>query len=201
MRQERVARRVAREQGVDLVSACPTLAVGSFDFGLATSNAVIVKYLNDPFRATFPGGCNVVAARDVARGHITLAEKGQAQEAYLLSSDNLEWAGVHRIISEICHTVGPLTTATHTSAYLTAAYCEAMSQVTHAAPALTRAEVRMMGRYYWYDDGKARALGYAPVSTREAIEEAVRWLVRTEHLHPSVRASIHLESPRDSVAV
>jgi dihydroflavonol-4-reductase len=51
----------------------------------------------------------------------------------------------------------------------------------------------MVGRYYWYDDARARALGYSSTPTADAIADAVQWLVRTEHLHPLVRSGIHLD--------
>ena len=35
--------------------------------------ASIVSYLTDPFGSTFPGGCNLVSARDVAVGHLLIA--------------------------------------------------------------------------------------------------------------------------------
>ena len=55
----------------------------------------------------------------------------------------------------------------------------------------------MIGRYYWYDDAKARALGYRPAPTREAIIGAVRWLARTEHIAPGVRATLETDGARE----
>ena len=34
------------------------------------SNAIVVAYLRDPWRTTYPGGCNIVSARDVGLGHV-----------------------------------------------------------------------------------------------------------------------------------
>lgn len=192
LRQTRVAQRTAKLHGVDLVCACPTLTIGGHDFGLSTSNAIITKYLNDPFKATFPGGCNLVSARDIARGHILLLERGEAGSAYILGADNLRWRDVHSHISRIAGTPGPLSTANYTTAYLTAAWCEANARMTGVAPALTRAEAKMVGRYYWYNDSKARALGYAPASSLSAMQEAISWLIRTEHINPAVRATLNV---------
>ena len=193
LQQARAATKHALERKVDIVSVCPTLAVGSFDFGLSTSNAIITKYLNDPFRTTFAGGCNVVSARDVARAHVLVATLGESHQPYLAGSQNLSWRDLHTTVSRVCGTPGPLTTASHTAAYLTAAWCEAVASLTSTSPSLTRAESRMVGRYYWYDDAKVRALGYSPTSTADAIADAVQWLLRTEHLSPLVRSGIHLD--------
>jgi dihydroflavonol-4-reductase len=180
----------AAARKVELVAVCPTLTVGAWDYGLSESNAIIVKYLNDPFRATFPGGGNIVSARDVARGHILVAKSGMSGCSYLLGAENMNWRELHAEISAICGTHGPLMTASHTTAYLTAAWAEWASRLTGAAPTLTRDEVKMMGRWYWYDDRRARALGYQPGSTRAALHEAIRWLLRTEHIRPDVRAAL-----------
>ena len=72
--------------GVDLVAVCPTMTVGPHDHRLGPSNHIIVNYLADPFRSTFPGGCNIVAAADVARGHRLVAERGRGGQRYLLVS-------------------------------------------------------------------------------------------------------------------
>lgn len=187
-RQSATAFATAATVGLDLVAVCPTLTMGAWDYGLSESNAIIVKYLNDPFRTTCAGGCNIGAAEDIARGHLLVASRGVAGRSYLLGGENLAWRELHAQISALCGTIGPLTTATYTGAYLTAAWSEMMSRGTGTPPALTRDEVRMMGRWYWYDDSRARALGYRPDSAQLALQNAITWLMRTDHIRPDVRA-------------
>lgn len=187
-RQATIAFATAADVGIDLVAACPTLTVGAWDYGLSESNAIIVKYLNDPFRTTFDGGCNIVSASDVAKGHLLVARQGVNGRSYLLGGTNLAWREVHTRIAALCGTTGPYTTATHTGAYLTAAWSELMAQGTGVSPALTRDEVRMMGRWYWYDASEACALGYRPGSVNDALRTAIAWLLRTDHVRPDVRA-------------
>lgn len=189
LRQARAANETARTEGVDLVSACPTLTVGGWDYRLAQSNAALVKYLNDPWRTTFPGGCNVVSARDVARGHRLVAERGETGQSYILGSENLSWQDLHRLVSRLCGTHGPLVTTSHTGAYLAAAWSETASRLLGTEPALTRDEVRMMGRWYWYDDARARALGHRPAPAEDAVREALAWLLRSGHVREAVRAT------------
>ena len=66
--QEEVAAEVAAARGVELVVGCPTVVLGGPDWRLVPSNAVLVRYLLDPSRTTYPGGCNVVAVGDVHGG-------------------------------------------------------------------------------------------------------------------------------------
>lgn len=195
VRQTAAAFVTAAASNIELVAVCPTLTVGAWDYGLSESNAIIVKYLNDPFRATFPGGCNMVSARDVARGHVLVAERGIDGQSYLLGADNLHWRDLHAEISSICGTHGPLMTASHTGAYLTAAWAEWSARWTGGTPTLTRDEVKMMGRWYWYDDRRARAIGYDPAPTRRALHEAITWLLRTDHVRPDVRAMMRVLEP------
>jgi len=195
VRQSAAAFATAVSSKIELVAVCPALTIGAWDYGLSESNAIIVKYLNDPFRSTFPGGCNMVSARDVARGHLLVAERGADGQSYLLGADNVHWRDVHAEISSIAGTHGPLMTATYTGAYLTAAWAEWAARWTGVAPTLTRDEVKMMGRWYWYDDRRARDIGYEPASTRTALHEAITWLMRTDHIRADVRATMRVLEP------
>lgn len=188
--QDQLAFRLAPALGLEIVAACPTLVVGPHDFRLGTSNAILVNYLNDPSRSTFLGGCNVVAARDVARGHVLLAERGGAGERYLLGGENLTWHDLHQFISEYCRLDGPWITLNHTAAYVLAWAAETYAHFSGAVPAATLDQARMVGRYYWYDHGKAAALGYEPAGARTSVAEALRWLLETEHVNRFVRAAI-----------
>src|SRR5262249_10338966 len=105
--QERAAFQRAAELDLELVAVCPTISVGAPGYRRSPSNAVIVTYLADPLRLTYPGGCNIVSASDVARGHILAAEAGTPGERYVLGSENLEWSTIHRTISELCGVPGP----------------------------------------------------------------------------------------------
>jgi dihydroflavonol-4-reductase len=190
--QEEVGFGRAAELGIDMIAACPTICVGPHDYGLSESNAIIVNYLKDPFKATWPGGCNIVSVHDVVQGHILLAERGQSGEHYLLGSQNLRWSKIHRIISEMCGIEGPLMTANHTSCYLAATVQELMSFFTHKRPLVSRVQAKMVGRYYWYRHDRAAMLGYNPMPARQALANAISWLVKSDHISGSLRTSMRL---------
>ena len=190
--QEEEAFQFARDLGLELVAVCPTITVGGPDYGLSESNRIIVSYLKDPFKATWPGGCNVVSVIDVAKGHVIAGEKGVPGRRYLLGSENLEWAEVHKVISELTGLPGPLMTANHTSSYLAATAYELVSYFTGQPPASTRDQAKMVGRYYWYTHDRMTKLGYKPRPARQALIEAVSWLVGSSHVPASLRATINL---------
>ncbi|MFN0121849.1 MAG: NAD-dependent epimerase/dehydratase family protein [Blastocatellia bacterium] len=192
VRQEQAAFARAAELGLDLVVVCPTITVGPHDFRLSPSNGAIMTYLADPFRITFPGGCNVVAARDVARGHLLAAARGETGQRYVLGGENLEWIDIHRLIARLCGVPGPLSFTNHTGAYLTAAAHELVSWLGRRPPTTTRTQARMVGRYYWYRHERAAALGYAPAPAREALATAVAWLAASPHVSRALRATLRL---------
>ena len=190
--QETTAFEKAEELGIDVVAACPTVCAGGHDFGLSESNAIILNYLEDPFRATWPGGCNIVSVKDVALGHLLIAENGAPGHRYLIGSENLEWSEVHGIISQICGLAGPLTTAGHTASFLAGAYHEAVSFFSGKRPIVNRVQAKMVGRYYWYDHSRIGALGYAPEPARIALASAISWLAQSEHISDALRNSMTL---------
>ncbi|MEV5878486.1 NAD-dependent epimerase/dehydratase family protein [Streptomyces sp. NPDC052101] len=190
LEQERTALASGTELGLEVVAACPTIVVGGPDRRLVPSNALLTRYLADPLRTTFPGGCNIVSVRDVAHGHVLLAEHGTAGERYLLGGENWAWRTIHQTVSELCGTHGPWATATHTAAYLAATLAEIRAVLSARPPATTRAEARTMGRYYWYRHEKAALLGYTPRPARQALAEALGWLVTSPHVPDRVRSGL-----------
>jgi dihydroflavonol-4-reductase len=184
--QEKGAFEIGAQLGLDVVAVCPTLVMGAFDYRLSPSNANIVNYLNDPFRSTFIGGCNIVSARDVAAGHILAAARGEAGCRYVLGSENLTWEQTHGLISELTGTFGPLLKLNHTAAYLAAAAAETSARLTGTRPMVTRDEAKMSGRFYWYSHERIAKLGYAPMSARRALAEALAWLIGRSYITDSV---------------
>ena len=190
--QEHAAFEHAERLGVKLVAVCPTLTVGAYGHKLGPSNGAIVAYLSDPSKATFPGGCNIVSVSDVVQGHVLVAQKGRPGERYLLGSENLRWSSIHRTISELCGIAGPSWQANHTTSMLVAAAAELICSVTRTPPLTTRAQARMVGRYYWYEHKKAEALGYHPRPARTALAEAIAWLSASSQITRALRTTLKL---------
>jgi dihydroflavonol-4-reductase len=191
-RQEEVATEVAQARDVELVIACPTVVLGGPDWRLVPSNAVLVRYLLDPTRTTFPGGCNVVAVGDAARGHLLLAERGIPGERYLLGGEDCAWRTVHSLVSELTGAGGPHLTGSKNSTWLAASAAEALARLTSRPPLATREEARTVGRWYWYSSRKAGELGYTARSARATVAGALAWLVTSPHVPRLVRDSLTL---------
>ena len=192
VQQEEAAFELGSKIGVEVVAVCPTLAVGPYDYRLSPSNAYIVNYLNDPFRSTFIGGCNMVSARDVALGQILAAERGQAGCRYVVGSENLTWRDVHALISDLAGTFGPSITLNHTASYLAALAVETSARLTGTRPTVTRDEAKMSGRFYWYNHDRIAALGYSPMPVRQALCEAMAWLLSRAYIADLVLEKLDL---------
>ena len=190
--QHRHALALGEELGLAVVLACPTITLGPTAAELGPSNGLIAAYLNDGFHCTFPGGCNIVAAKDVARGHVLLATHGIAGESYLLGSENLTWREIHTVIAELAGVPSPAVELNHTMAYLAATAEEVKAGIEGRAPLTTREQAAMIGRYYWYSHAKAALLGYAPAPARAALTEAISWLVASPNISREVRARLRL---------
>jgi dihydroflavonol-4-reductase len=190
--QHRHSLRMAEVLGLDVRLACPTMTIGPTGSRLGPSNGMIAAYLVDPFGCTFSGGCNIVSARDVAAGHLLIADHGIAGESYLLGGENLTWRQVHGMIAELAGVAAPRLELNHAASFL-AATAEEIRAAMSGQPALsTREQAGMVGRYYWYLHTKAGELGYSPRRAREALIETISWLAASPHIARETRTDMHL---------
>jgi dihydroflavonol-4-reductase len=141
---------------------------------------------------SYPGGCNIVSARDVGRAHVALAARGQTGGHYIVGGENLHWHEIHRMISELCGIGGPNGLATHAACLVAAAAEEARARLAGRAPLTTREQARMIGRYYWYDNARTRALHVRMRPARAAMAEALAWLAASPHVSREDRAQMTL---------
>ncbi len=178
--------------GLEVVLVCPTMSLGYPTANLGPSNAIVVAYLSDPLRMTYPGGCNLVSVRDIARGHWLAAARGAPGKCYLLGSENLHWHEIHALVAELCGVERPAIEINHAAAYLAATYEELRARLQRREPLTTRTQARMVGRYYWYSHARARQLGYAPRPARAALAEACACLAASTHVSREVRATMTL---------
>jgi dihydroflavonol-4-reductase len=192
IRQDRLARELATALGLDLVIVCPTVSVGPYGSRLGPSNGHILAYLEDALRLTYPGGCNVVSTVDVARGHWLAARAGAPGQRYILGAENLAWRDFHALVAELAGVPPPRAELNHTLGWLAAGAEELRARLTGRPPLTHRSQAAMIGRWYWYDHGRAFGLGWRPRPARQAIAEALSWLVASPHVSRELRAGLRL---------
>lgn len=191
-RQHETVLRLGEELGLEVVLVCPTVTVGPHASTLGPSNGLIVAYLADPWRMTFPGGCNVVSSADVAAGHWLAARRGEPGGQYILGSENLEWRELHAVVADLAGVEPPQMMSSHGLAYLAATYEEVRAGIGGRPPLGTREQAAMAGRYYWYRHAAAERLGYRPRPARDALAEAISWLAASRHVSREVRTRLRL---------
>jgi dihydroflavonol-4-reductase len=190
--QDRAALSLAERLGLELVLACPTMSIGGIATTLGPSNGLIVAYLADPGRSTFPGGCNIVSAEDIGSAHVLLAVRGSPGQHYLLGSENLQWSEIHALIGVLTGVGGPYVEIGPSVAGILAG-AESFQAYLMGRTALTsREQAGMLGRFYWYDHGRAAAIGYRPRPAAVALIEAVSWLAASPHVSREMRVQMHL---------
>ena len=198
--QEEVALESGRRRGIPVVLALPTVILGGPFSRLAPSNAIVLRYLLDATRSTYPGGCNVVDARDVGSGHVTLLERGDPGRALPASAARTSPGACCTPWSPSCAGLpGPFAEMPGGSAWAVSAATELWARVTGTEPLSTRDEAQTVGRYYWYTSAKAHDLGYAARPARAAVAASLAWLAVSPdlprwvreglRLHPEVRAA------------
>lgn len=190
--QHRQALALGKSLGLDVRLACPTMTLGPTHARLGPSNGMILAYLAEPVGCTFPGGCNLVSARDIAAGHLAIAEYGEAGHSYLLGAQNLTWRDIHSMIAELAGVAPPRIALNHSLAFIAAAAAEMQAAMTRRAALSTREQAMMVGRYYWYSHAKAAGLGYAPAAARDALIEVISWLAASPHVTREMRTRMRL---------
>jgi dihydroflavonol-4-reductase len=167
----------AAAAGREVVVVNPAFLVGPEDFGPSVMGRFLLRFWRGRIPLAPPGGLNLVDVRDAAEGHLLAAERGQSGRRYILGGENLSFADLFRLLSE----VGGLSPRRLAGLprglwWLAAAAAEARGALRGREPYPSFQHVRLH-RYRWfYDSSRAREeLGFSPRPLRESLEEGFRW--------------------------
>lgn len=150
-------------RGVEVVVVNPCAPVGPFDLRPSATGRRILSYLAGIIPPFPKGGINFVHVRDVARGHILAALRGQAGHKYILGYQNLSLEGFLGLMEKASGQSMPIA-------------------ARPGLKALLRAKVHLPNRRapgplaLTADNSRAiRELGLPQNSLEEAFREAVCW--------------------------
>ncbi len=176
VRSERLALRLGRELGVDVVVLNPTGILGPHDHRITPTTA----FLRDVLKGgpVLPGSQNLVHVRDVARAHVLAVERGEPGERYLVGGANVT---AEALIGHVFELTGRRPRVLRGPRWLFLAVGWAMERVARmrgGEPALSVDLVRdAWGRSAVFDTSRARdVLGFVGRGPREVLEDTVRWL-------------------------
>jgi dihydroflavonol-4-reductase len=160
--------------GLPVVIVNPSAPVGAFDVKPTPTGQMLVDFLRGQMRGVLRTGLNLVAASDVAAGHLLAAERGKAGERYILGHANLMLQEIFALLTRLTGIPASRLRVPYAVAYAAAVAAEGLSRLTGKPPRIPLTGVRMARKIMFFDAGKAvRELGLPQTPVEEALREAV----------------------------
>lgn len=185
---ELLAFKLAKELGIELVSVMPSAMIGSESFlPLNVSYGVLRLILNKQIPMDTRITLNWVDVKDVAEGCYLAAQKGKPGERYILANEQcMTITDTTRLAQELYPELKlkiPGTVPTF-MLFAIAGIMEFSARMSNKAPVLTRKDIAMFsGLQQNFDISKARReLGFNPKSPRQAVTEALAYLMEHREL-------------------
>ena len=136
-----------------------------------TSTRMIGNYLRGRLPAVVDGETNVVDVRDVARGHLRAAERGEPGERYVLGGHDVRWVELFEQVAELSGVRHPLLVLPREAG--------ALARAAEAAglPSPISAEgLVLMAQNWRYSSAKARrVLGYRARPLERTLTDTIDW--------------------------
>ena len=179
MAEEDVRRLIVEEQ-LPVVIVNPSTIIGPRDIRPTPTGRMVEEAARGRIPAFVDTGLNVVHVDDVARGHVQAYEHGRIGERYVLGGEDMM---LREILAEIAVLVGrrPPRIRLPRGAVLPVAYmAEFMARMrgSRDEPLVTVDGLKMSKTRMFFSSDKAkREIGYAPRPAREALADAVEWVL------------------------
>ncbi len=188
----------AIDRGQPIVVVNPTMPVGPGDHHLTPPMQMLLRFLEGRAPAYLETEFNLIHVRDAAEGHVLAAEVGRIGERYVLGGENLKLSEVIAILGEVSGLPMPRYRIPYWLALTTATISEFISdRFTGRPPVAPVTGVRLAAASLSFDCSKAiRELGLPQTPVRQALAEAVDWLVRDGRLkRPLPRPALDAPAP------
>ena len=185
---EKMALELAEKLGLELVLVLPSAMVGSVAFApLNVSSNVLKLILNKEIPVDTGITLNWIDVKDVAEGCYLAAEKGKNGERYILANEQcMTITETTRLAAELYPDLGlKVPNAVPKFAlFAIAGLMELTAKMKREAPVLTRKDIAMFsGLQQNFDISKARKeLGFNPKPTKQAVKEALEYLMENPSL-------------------
>ncbi len=92
-----------RKGGLDAVICCPTGVIGPWDYGISNIGQLILDFASGHLKSYVSGAYDFVDVRDVARGLVLAADKGQPGRHYIFSGAQVQ---VPELMEELARDIG-----------------------------------------------------------------------------------------------
>lgn len=180
-RSAELAVREHAQRGAPVIFAYPGFCYGPGDV-YDSSSELVVRFLSGSLPAYVEGGHDAVDVRDAAAGLILAMERGVIGERYLLGGENVTTEQFFGLLTYITGRRAPRIRLTPAVAVGIARFAGHISK----EPIMTREMALMSGRYWFYDDRKARtSLGYTSRPLEATLRDAISWLTARDSGRPA----------------
>jgi dihydroflavonol-4-reductase len=170
--------------GLDAVICCPTGVIGPGDYSISNVGQLILDFASGQLKSYVSGAYDFVDVRDVARGLILAAEKGQGGRHYILSGAQVQ---VLELMKELEKDIGyPAPTFRIPPAIARAAgvLASAYYRLLRRRPVFTAYSIDVLRSNSQVSSARAREeLGFTSRPWRESIRDHVEWF-RAEAMLP-----------------
>jgi dihydroflavonol-4-reductase len=174
-----LAERVAEqwvEKGLPVVIVNPSTPVGEGDLKPTATGKMILDFLNRKVPAYVDTGLNLVDVRDVAKGHLLAAAKGEVGAKYILGNRDMTLIEIFAALSEITGLSAPRVQLPHWVPLAFAAVETSFARLMGREPGVPIEAVRLSRYRMFFDPAKAvRELGLPQTPIEEALRRAVQW--------------------------
>jgi len=176
-----------RKGGLDAIICCPTGVIGPWDYGISDIGQLILDFASGHLKSYVSGAYDFVDVRDVARGLILAAEKGQPGHHYIFSGAQVQ---VPELMEELARDIdypAPTyripTMIARTAGMLASVYYRLLRR----KPVFTAYSINVLRSNSLVSSTRAREkLGFTSRPWRESIRDHVEWF-RTEGMFPTRR--------------
>jgi dihydroflavonol-4-reductase len=170
--------------GLDAVICCPTGVIGPGDYGISNIGQLILDFASGQLKSYVSGAYDFVDVRDVARGIILAAEKGQRGRHYIFSGAQVQ---VLELMKELEKDIGyPAPTYRIPPAIARAAgvLASVYYRLLRRRPVFTAYSIDVLRSNSQVSSTRARQeLGFTSRPWQESIRDQVEWF-RTEGILP-----------------
>jgi len=174
-----------RKGGLDAVICCPTGVIGPWDYGISNIGQMILDFASGYLKSYVRGAYDFVDVRDVARGLILAAEKGQSGRHYIFSGSQVQ---VPELMQELERNIGyPAPTYEIPSGIARAAgvLASIYYRLVRRRPVFTAYSIDVLGSNSQVSSARAREeLGFTTRPWQESIRDHVEWF-RNEGMLPT----------------
>jgi dihydroflavonol-4-reductase len=174
----------AAARGQDVVVTNPGYLVGPDDFEKSVMGRLCRRFWKGRLLIAPPGGVNLVDVRDVARGHLLAAERGQSGRRYLLGGEDRTFSEFFRDLAEVAG-LRPRAIPRSPAWALQglAGLAECHSWLTKREPYPSFQHVRL-NRLHWYcsSERAERELGYRARPLVDCLADTFRWYAAQDGL-------------------